>query len=79
MVVMAQLTVRLLGGHEVFTALGSPVDIRARKARALLAYMALQPGVPLRREQLATLLWGEFADARARASLRQTLKPTFAG
>jgi TolB-like protein/DNA-binding SARP family transcriptional activator len=51
---------------------------RGRKARALLAYLALQGGRPVRRERLTGLLWGDRADAQARASLRQAvleLKP----
>jgi TolB-like protein len=51
---------------------------RGRKARALLAYLALQGGRPVRRERLTGLLWGDRGDAQARASLRQAvleLKP----
>ncbi len=42
------------------------------KSRALLAYLALTPPAPLRRETLAGLLWPEQSEARARQNLRQT-------
>ena len=42
------------------------------KSLALLAYLALEPG-PHSRDQLASLLWGECPDAKAKASLRQAL------
>ncbi len=43
------------------------------KAMALVAYLTLEPG-PHPRDELATLLWGESVEAKARASLRQALK-----
>jgi len=52
---------------------GQPVDLRNRKARALLAYLALTPGQSHAREKLAGLLWGERFDEQARSSLRQAL------
>jgi len=42
------------------------------KPLALLAYLALEPGAHAR-EQLTALLWGDFPEAKARASLRQAL------
>ena len=44
----------------------------AAKSIALLGYLALEPG-PHSREQLTALLWGEYPEAKARASLRQAL------
>jgi DNA-binding SARP family transcriptional activator/tetratricopeptide (TPR) repeat protein len=44
-----------------------------RKEAALVAYLALQSGVPASREQLATLLWGDRDEGAARHSLRQAL------
>ena len=38
----------------------------------LLAFLALEPG-PHRREQLTALLWGDYPDDKAKASLRQAL------
>jgi len=43
------------------------------KARALLAYLAVEAGLPHRREKLAGLLWPEMPAKRARASLSQAL------
>jgi TolB-like protein/DNA-binding SARP family transcriptional activator/Tfp pilus assembly protein PilF len=45
----------------------------SRRRRALLAYLAMQPGYSETRERLATLLWGEVPDRQARQSLRQAL------
>lgn len=44
-----------------------------KKAQALLAYLAMQRGRPLPREQLADLLWGRSDAEHARRSLRQCL------
>lgn len=44
----------------------------ARKAAALLAYLAVEPG-PHSRAHLATLLWADSDDAHAAMSLRQAL------
>ncbi len=45
----------------------------ARKARALLAYLARRPDVDVSRETLCGLLWGDSGEEQARASLRQAL------
>jgi TolB-like protein len=44
-----------------------------KKGQALLAYLALQRGRRVPREQLADLLWGRSAGEQARKSLRQCL------
>jgi len=44
-----------------------------RKADALLALLALQPGRPITRETLADFLWTDRGPEQARHSLRQTL------
>jgi DNA-binding SARP family transcriptional activator len=54
-------------------AKGEPVELRAKKAGALLAYLAVEYGRPITRERLATLLWGGTSDERARHNLRQAL------
>ena len=51
---------------------GQPIDLRSKKAQALLIYLALT-GKPHSREHLATLLWGDRYDDQARRSLRQAL------
>ena len=43
------------------------------KTRALLAYLAMQPGQPHRRERLAGLFWPDQADIDARRNLRKSL------
>ena len=67
------LRLRLFGRFRAEDALGNEITIKSRKARALLAYLALPPGKPRNREQLATLLWSDRGDEQARGSLRQAL------
>jgi TolB-like protein/DNA-binding SARP family transcriptional activator len=69
---MTALTIRLLGGFEARRGTGAPVDFPTKKARALLAYLALHPGRPHSRDALADLLWAEGGE-QARGSLRRTL------
>lgn len=52
---------------------GEPIELRSKKARALLAYLAVENGRPVTRERLATLLWGGTRDERARHNVRQAL------
>ncbi|HEY8564685.1 MAG TPA: BTAD domain-containing putative transcriptional regulator [Beijerinckiaceae bacterium] len=52
---------------------GRPVEIRSRKAQALLAYIAMDEGASASRERLCGLLWSETSEDKARASLRQTV------
>lgn len=49
------------------------LQFRGDKARALLAYLVLQRGQPVPRQQLTTLLWDGYPPASAKASLRVTL------
>lgn len=67
------LQLRLLGGFQLEDSSGQALTVNLRKAEALLAYLAMVPGQRASRESLATLLWGEFEQQRARQSLRQTL------
>ena len=67
-----QLTIGLLGPFEVKRGESQPLRL-PKKAQALLAFLALQKGRPIPREQLATLLWGNSATEQARQSLRQCL------
>ena len=66
------MRVRLLGPMTI-TVEGRPVAIAARKARALLGYLALREGIKVGRGVLTGLLWGDRSEGQARASLRQTL------
>jgi len=72
---LSHVTLRLLGGFAIEANVGRPIPIsvRSRKARALLAYLAMKPDYRARREELATLFWGDNPDALARHSLRQCL------
>ena len=67
-----QLTIGLLGPFEVRRGDGQTLRL-PKKAQALLAYLAMQGGRPVPREQLATFLWGNSATEQARQSLRQCL------
>jgi DNA-binding SARP family transcriptional activator len=70
---MTRIRLGLLGGFEITTGAGEPLAIPMRKAKALLAWLALHPGEPQSRGRLAGLLWAESAEAQARHSLRQAL------
>jgi DNA-binding SARP family transcriptional activator len=70
---LTMLTITLLGGFRIEQA-GNPLTgFATDKARALLAYLAVERTRPHRRESLAALLWPDQADERARQSLRQAL------
>ena len=60
-------------GHFAVRHGGRDVVLNGRKARALLGYLALAESGQETRERLVGLLWSETEEARARASLRQTL------
>ncbi len=64
--------IRLLGGLEI-AADGRRLALPTRKTEALLARLALRPGVPVARAELAGLLWPDRPDAQGRGSLRQAL------
>ncbi len=70
---MAGLHLKVLGGFEARLASGEPLDIAARKTRALLTYLALPAGRPHSRDKLVGLLWSDRSDEQARNSLRQAL------
>jgi len=66
-------TLQLMGAFALRGLDGKAISISARKNRALLAILALSPGLCATREKLANLLWGNFAEEQARSSLRQSL------
>src|SRR5262245_6419575 len=70
---MARLELMLLGGFQARLVPGGPINMPTRKARALLAYLALPAGKPHARDNLATLLWGDVPEAQSRGSLRKAL------
>jgi DNA-binding SARP family transcriptional activator len=70
---MPQLSLFLLGSPRLERD-GTPIEVDTRKAIALLAYLALSsPVEPQSRDVLVTLLWPDYDEANARASLRRTL------
>lgn len=79
---MTRLEIKLLGTFQATLDGDALTGFRSDKARALLAYLAVEKTRPHRREWLATLLWGDFDDRAARrslssvlANLRQLLSP----
>src|ERR1700755_2069865 len=72
---LSQGTLRVLGTFAIEAHVGRRIalSIRSKKARGLLAYLAMKPDYQATREELATLFWGDNPDARARHSLRQCL------
>ncbi len=69
---MARPRLSLLGGFD-FVADSATAPAFSRKARAMLACLAMQSGHAQSREKLSALLWGGNGEAQARMNLRQTL------
>jgi DNA-binding SARP family transcriptional activator len=69
---MPRLHLTVLGGFQLRVD-SRVLPLPAKKAQALLAYLALRPGRPHGRDTLVGLLWGEASEQRARHSLRQTV------
>lgn len=67
-----RLVVRCLGRFRLEDQAGNQMRLRTRKARAMLAALALN-GRPMSRDALADLLWSDRAEEQARSSLRQTI------
>ncbi|NLD42267.1 MAG: SARP family transcriptional regulator, partial [Chloroflexi bacterium] len=70
---MPHLALALFGPLRLSTTDGSEIPVSADKARALLAYLAVESGQPHRRESLAGLLWPGYTEHSARQSLSQAL------
>ncbi len=70
---MARLHIALLGGLEIAGGEATAKPSLTRKAKALVAYLALQGARGQSREKLAELFWGNSAEEQARANLRQAL------
>ncbi len=66
------LTISVIGGA-TFAYGGRDIGLRNRKARAMLAYIALSETGDEPRERLAGLFWSEFGEQNARATLRQAV------
>jgi DNA-binding SARP family transcriptional activator len=70
--IVPTLHVHTLGDLRLVRASGEAVALR-RKPLALLAYLARRAPRAVARTELATLIWGDRAEDRARQSLRQAL------
>ncbi|WP_282608544.1 BTAD domain-containing putative transcriptional regulator [Pelagibius sp. Alg239-R121] len=70
---MADLKLLILGPVRLETADGKGVGRLGVKAKALLAYLAMQPHGNADRDLLANLLWDSRPQAEARHALRQAL------
>src|SRR5256714_435183 len=70
---MSTLRLELLGDLQIRAANGTLATISAKKAQALLAYLAVKPAQRVSREKIAALLWSSTGPDQARQSLRQTL------
>src|SRR6516164_2736711 len=70
---MANLSLGLLGSFRLETSAGAPVLLPTKRAKALLAYLALHAKKPQARSKLAALLWEDSSDDKALESLRQAL------
>lgn len=71
---MTRLTIAILGGLSIqLDGTDARSDLPTRKSKAILAYLALSPGMLRSREHLAATFWDRSAEEQARASLRQTL------
>src|SRR5574338_1323065 len=60
-------------GELRLTGAGGPILNGRRKELVLLAYIARRGPRPVRREELATLLWGDRDEDKSRQSLRHAL------
>jgi DNA-binding SARP family transcriptional activator/Flp pilus assembly protein TadD len=69
--VLSRLSLYLLGSPRIERDV-TPIEVDTRKAVALIAYLAMT-GEDHSRDALATLLWPEYDQTRARAALRRTL------
>ena len=67
------MDLKLFGGFQLLGDTGQPVPLPARKAKALLAWLAMHPDQNHPRDRLALLLWEESGESQARHSLRQAL------
>ncbi|MCK5813071.1 MAG: hypothetical protein KAH03_02390 [Cocleimonas sp.] len=70
---MRLLELKLFAGFQLLDAEGKIVSGISRKAKALLAWLALNPNQEYPREKLASILWPDSSEAQARHSLRQAL------
>ncbi|TPI41302.1 transcriptional regulator [Mesorhizobium sp. B3-1-9] len=65
--------ISLFGGFRIEREAGSELLLTGKRGAAILAYLALCPGMAAPRERLADLLWSDSDSEHSRNSLRQTL------
>jgi DNA-binding SARP family transcriptional activator len=65
--------IHLLGSMRATSYLGDDVLPRAKKARAVLAYLCLAPGARASRTRMATMLWDRVSANRARGNFSLAL------
>lgn len=70
---MAELVISTLGPLKITIAHAPSSGFLSDKVRAVLIYLAIEQGRPLRRETLAALLWPGQPERKARANLRRAL------
>ena len=70
---MSPLSLRFLGTFHASRDNVALTSFRSDKARALLAFLALEADRPHRREALAALFWPDRSERAGKANLRQTL------
>jgi len=63
----------VLGDFSILDRSDKEIRLPTRKARALIAYLAMSPGKRFTRSHLSSLLWGDQSERKARQSLRQAL------
>ena len=64
---------RLMGSFRLAGSKDDAVVVSSRRARAVLAYLAMAPDHTATRERLCGLMWSDRGEAQARASLRECL------
>ena len=67
------LSLKLFGGFRIQNSSVEDLELRIRKTRALLAYLATHAGDPQPRERLMALLWSDRSTKQARQSLNTAL------
>jgi len=65
--------IHLFGSMRATSYLGDDVLPRAKKARAILAYLCLVSGARSPRTRIASMLWDRVSEAQARTSFRRAL------
>lgn len=70
---MAKLIISVMGPFAASLDGSAPLGFISKKAQALLAYVAVESARPHTRDELAGLLWPDFSNSSAHASLRSAL------